>query len=110
MIFSYTIKKGRAKDKITFESNPNLQYQTFHYYKLLITLNPLEYGKLLRKQDNVYTIQVNKTNVAIITQYNDFNDVEFYREGELVYKYKDHKIDESTFIRSLENKKIYIWK
>jgi hypothetical protein len=67
MVFSYTIKKGKAKDKITFDSS-TLQYQYFHHHKLPITMNPLEYGKLIEKNGNKFTIQVNRTNIALITQ------------------------------------------
>jgi hypothetical protein len=104
MIFYYTIKKGRAKDKITFD-NKDLRYQFFNHHKLPVTMNPLEYGKLLEQIDNKYTIQVNKTNVAIITQFNQINEVKFHKEGDLIYTYKDHKIDENTFVRSLDNNK-----
>jgi hypothetical protein len=106
MIFSYTIKKGRAKDKITFDSlNSTLSYQYYYHHKLPITMNPLNYGKLINQKDNVYIIQVNRTNIAIITQFDEFNEIKFYKEGDLVYEYKDHKINENTFIRSLANKK-----
>jgi hypothetical protein len=107
MIFSYTIKKGRAKEKVTFENislNSNLQYQYFHHHKLPITMNPLEYGKLIKQIDKIFWVQINKTNTAIINQFNDYNKVEFFKEGDLIYEYKDHKIDDSTFIRSILNK------
>jgi hypothetical protein len=106
MIFSYTIKKGRAKDKITFDSiNSSLSYQYYHHHKLPITMNPLNYGKLIKHVDNEYIIQINKTNIAIINKYDELNHIKFYKEGDLIYEYKDHKIDDSTFIRSLGNKK-----
>jgi hypothetical protein len=104
MMFSYTIKKGRAKDKVTLESNPNLQYQNFHYHKLPITMNPLEYGKLIRKIDNVFIVQINKTNLVDITQYEDKNEVKFFIKSNEIYTYTDHKIDDNTFVRYIENK------
>jgi hypothetical protein len=104
MMFSYTIKKGRAKDKVTLESNPNLQYQNFHYHKLPITMNPLEYGKLIRKIDNVFIVQINKTNLVDITQYEDKNEVKFFIESNEIYTYTDHKMDDNTFVRYIENK------
>lgn len=104
MLFSYTIKKGRAKDKFTFESL-DTQYQNFEHHKLPITMNPLDYGKLLEQIGNKFWIQVNKTNIAIITQLENLNEVKFFKEGELIYEYKDLIIDEKTFIRSLNNKK-----
>ena len=104
MIFSYTIKKGKAKEKVTFE-NIKLEYQNYQHHKLPITINPLNYGKLLNQIDNIFWVQVNRTNTAIITKFEDYNKIEFFKEGNLVYKYTDHKVDDSTFIRSLENKK-----
>jgi hypothetical protein len=109
MIFSYTIKKGRAKDKINFDSVnsgliSNLEYQYFHHHKLPITMDPLKYGKLLKQIDNIYFVQINRTNTAVITKNEDFNKVEFFKEGELIYEYKDHKVDNLTFVRSILNK------
>jgi hypothetical protein len=104
MVFSYTIKKGRAKDKITFDSS-NLSYQYYHHHKLPITMNPLDYGKLIKQSGNEYTIQVNKTNIALITQDGLTNHIKLYKEGDLAYEYRDHKINDSIFIRSLQNKK-----
>jgi hypothetical protein len=104
MIFSYTIKKGKAKEKITFD-NLDLRYQNFQHHKLPITMNPLKYGKLIKQVDNEYTIQISKTNVVLITQFDDLNSVKFFKEGDFIYEYTDHKINDSTFVRSLENKK-----
>jgi hypothetical protein len=53
MIFSYTIKKGKAKEKVTFE-NIKLEYQNYQHHKLPITINPLNYGKLLNQIDNIF--------------------------------------------------------
>jgi hypothetical protein len=53
---------------------------------------------------NKYTVQINKTNLGIITQFTDFNEVKFYKEGNLTYQYKDFKINENTFIRKLDNR------
>jgi hypothetical protein len=53
MIFSYNIKKGRAKEKIVLE-NTNLQYQDYQHHKLPITMDPLKYGKLIKQNNNEY--------------------------------------------------------
>ena len=104
MMFSYTIKKGRAKDKVTFD-NTDLRYQYFNHHKLPITMNPLKYGKLMEQEDNKFTVQINKFDVAIIRQYENKNEVKLFREGDIFYEYKDNKIDDNTFVRYLENKK-----
>jgi hypothetical protein len=70
-------------------------------------MNPLKYGILIRKQDNVYTMQINDTNVAIIIQHDGFNEVEIYKKGILTYKYKDIYVGDNNFIRDFGNKKFH---
>src|ERR1700679_403664 len=82
-----------------------LNYQNYRHYKLPITMNPLEYGKLIFKTNNIYIIHVSLRAIAVLTQFTDFNEVKFYKDGELVFTYKDHKIDENTFFRSLDTRK-----
>nr|AWX52937.1 hypothetical protein [Lactarius sp. (in: basidiomycete fungi)] len=81
------------------------QYQNYRHYKLPITINPLEYGKLILKTDNISIMHVRVNTIAIITQFEEFNEVKLFKDGDLALIYKDHKIDESTFIRSIENSK-----
>jgi len=106
MIFSYTIKKGKAKEKITFDSiNSSLEYQFYHHHKIPITMNPLNYGKLIKENGNEFIVQINRTNLVIINKYDSYNDVKLYKEGDLIYQYRDFKIDDNTFVRTLANKK-----
>lgn len=81
------------------------KFQNYKHYKLPITMNPLEYGKLLVQISDTYIVQFNRTNISIIIQNKEFNEVKFFRKGNLIFKYNDHIIDNNTFIRSLENKK-----
>jgi hypothetical protein len=67
-------------------------------------MNPLDYGKLIKQSGNEYTIQVNKTNIVLITQDGLTNHIKLYKEGDLAYEYRDHKINDSIFVRSLQNK------
>ena len=82
-----------------------IKFQNYQHYKLPISMNPLEYGKLIFNMDNKYIIQINKTNVVLITQFELINEVKLFREGELILEFKDHKIDDLTFIRNISNKK-----
>jgi hypothetical protein len=72
-------------------------------------MNPLKYGKLIRKVDslNLFIVQINKTNLVDIIQEKNQNIVKFYREGDETYNYIYIKINDSTFVRHLDNKKIY---
>jgi hypothetical protein len=83
----------------------NLKYQNYKHYKLPITINPLEYGKLIIKMDNIIVSQINRTNIALITHFNKLNNVKIFKEGDFLFEYTDHKINENNFIRSLDNKK-----
>jgi hypothetical protein len=67
-------------------------------------MDPLEYGKLIYKNDNVYIIQITIRTIAVLTQFTELNEVKFYKEGDLIFNYKDHRTDENTFVRSLDNK------
>jgi hypothetical protein len=82
-----------------------MKYQNYKHYILPITINPLEYGKLIFKINNIFILQINKTNIVVITQNSDENHVKLFREGEFMFEYIDIKINESEFIRKLDNKK-----
>jgi hypothetical protein len=86
-----------------------IKFQNYKHYKLPITINPLDYGKLIIKIEELklFIIQVNKTNIALITEYDDFNHIKLFREGDLIFEYRDHKSLENVFVRSLNNKKIH---
>ena len=86
--------------------NPTINSHNYNYYKLPITINPLDYGKLILKIDELklFIMQVNKTNVALIYEYDEFNHIKFFNEGDLIFEFKDHKINENTFVRTLDNK------
>lgn len=101
MIFSYGIRDGRAIEKVI--SN-DTQFHLYHHHKLPITLDPLNYGKLLERFGNTYVIQVNPKNIVIITKNEDGNIVKFYKSGELTYIFKDIIQNENIFIRKLGRK------
>ena len=104
MIFSYNIRKGLAKDKIELTSS-KIQFQDYQHHKLPITMNPLEYGKLITQYNKEYIMQITDTNIVIITKHDTHNEVKFFRKGELIYEYVDHFINSKTFTRTISNKK-----
>jgi hypothetical protein len=81
------------------------KYQNYKHYKLPITMNPLEYGKLIYQNDNVYIIQITIRTIAVLTQFADFNEVKFYKDGDLAFIYKDIKSADNRFVRSLDTRK-----
>lgn len=102
--FSYGIRDGRALEKVI---NTDVSYQNYYHHKLPITMNPLEYGRIIRKINNIYFMQINDSNLAIITQLDEYNEIEFYRSEVLVYKYRDTHVDVNSFIRDFGNKKFH---
>jgi DNA polymerase type B, organellar and viral len=82
-----------------------MKYQNYLHYKLPISTNPLDYGKLLEQFDNKYIIQLSTSNVIIIKEYDNDNYIKFFRRGELIFEFKDSKISEDTFIRTILDQK-----
>jgi len=61
-----------------------MKIQNYKHYKLPITIDPLDYGKLILQKDKLFVMQINKTNIVIIEQNEDFNEIKLYKEGDLV--------------------------
>jgi hypothetical protein len=82
-----------------------IKYQNYKHYKLPITMNPLEYGKLIIQLGKNFIVQINRTNIALINKNDELNKVKLFKEGDLMFEYTDIIINESTFERHLLNKK-----
>jgi hypothetical protein len=83
----------------------NILYQNYKHYKLPITMDPLKYGKLIFNLDENFIIQINRTNVALINKWSDFNLIKIFHKGDLAFSYKDVKISDLEFARLIENEK-----
>jgi hypothetical protein len=90
---------------LNFKLTMKTTFQIYKHYKLPITVDPSEYGKIIYKDKNLFIVHFNKTNIAIITKNDDYNGIKFYRLGELVLEYRDHIINNNTFIRIIDNQK-----
>jgi hypothetical protein len=82
-----------------------MKYQNYSHYKLPITTNPLEYGKLIEQFDNKYIIHLNTFNILIINEINNENFIKFFRKGEFLFEFKDIKISLNTFSRFIQDYK-----
>jgi hypothetical protein len=82
-----------------------IKYQNYLNYKLPITMNPLEYGKVIEQEDNKYIVQLNTSNIVIIKELDNENLVKFFRKGELIFEFKDFKKSEFSFIRTIEDQR-----
>lgn len=85
--------------------NNNLNFQNYSHYKLPITFNPLNYGKLFEQIGSKFILQLITRNIVIINQTDNTNFVKLYRNGDLMLEWKDIKISETSFTRILFDQK-----
>lgn len=108
IIFAYAIVEGKISTNSIYNSNVKL-HTIFNRYKLPISLEPLDYGRLIYKDtiNNIFIMKMNKTNTAIIRVEDGgntvINHVTIERDGLEQVIYKDIKIDNNTFIRQLNS-------
>ena len=104
IIFAYAIVDGKISSNLQNNSNVKL-HTIYNRYKLPISLEPLDYGRLIYKDtiNNIFIMKMNKTNTAIIRVEDNINHVTIERDGLEQVIYKDIKIDNNTFIRQLNS-------
>lgn len=85
--------------------NTMLKHQNYLHYKLPITMNPDEFGKIIDQYDNKHIVQLNTTNVAVIKKIDKDNFVKFFRKGELILEWKDRFVAENVFVRTILDQK-----
>ena len=104
IIFAYAIVDGKISPNSTYNSNVKL-HTIYNRYKLPISLEPLDYGRLIYKDiiNNIFIMKMNKTNTAIIRVEDNINHVTIERDGLEQVIYKDIRIDSNTFIRQLNS-------
>jgi len=96
--FAYAIKEGLVSRT---EVNTEINLQSHYHYKFPITFDPMEYGDLIEQVNNKYFVQLNKSNVVVITSEADINKVKLFKSGRLLFTWEDKKIDANTFIRTI---------
>lgn len=64
-------------------------------------MKPTEYGTVIEQFNNKYIIQLDTNNVIVITENNNDNFVKFFRKGELKFEFKDERISEKRFCRTI---------
>ena len=83
-----------------------MTYQNYKHYKLPITMNPLNYGKLILKIDelNLFILQLPKTNnILILNKDGLTNHIKIFKEGEFRFEYKDYKLSNNSFTRTIDS-------
>jgi hypothetical protein len=108
-IISYGFKEGLAQSKEV--KNKDLNFQNYRNYKLIISFNPLDFGKLLnitKLVNETLYILIDDNNFIIKILHNEKkNIIEISKDGDTIIKFIDNKLTENRFLRILENKKYY---
>ena len=106
---SYGFKEGKVSDKNII--NPNLIFQNYKNNKLVISFNPLDFGKVLTitKLDieTLYILQAEEYLIIKILNSENQNSIEIFKKGDLLIKFTDIKLNNSRFVRIIDNKKYY---
>lgn len=108
LIFSYGFKYGKAENKniIPFVGS----YQSHGIFKLAISMDPLDFGKLINKIKSgdkiIYIIQDDKGHTITFVVFKNYSDIKISKLGNTLLTFKDMKSD-SGFIRIIDNKKYY---
>jgi hypothetical protein len=107
IIFSYGFKKGKIPNKETF--NLNVALQNYKDLNLPISMNPMDYGRIIIQSElesgQIYIIQNEQGQTINFNKFEKYNKVEFFKGGISLIKFTDNFIDKEKFLRELENKK-----
>jgi len=77
------------------------QYQYYQHYKLPITFDPFKYGSVISTEGQKVYVQVTPLTLAIISQADNKNMVDIYKDGQLILQYVDTLNNNETFTREL---------
>src|SRR6266567_3793113 len=115
IIFSYGIRDGKI-DQITSDisvSNIHTKFQTFYKNKLPIVNsgNPSEYGKILSKNNDQYTIFVNNKTIIILNllfkDNEQVNNIKYIKNGQTLFNWTDTIINKNCIVRDIGKSAYY---
>jgi hypothetical protein len=108
-IISYGFKQGLIENKNISKSN--LTFQNYNNNNLVISFNPLDFGKVLTinklVNETLYILQ-NKDKLTIkILSTENTNSIEYFKDVDLIIKFRDIKLSDNSFLRKIDNKQFY---
>ena len=108
IIFSYGFKRGEITEKF---SSSEIHLMNFKDMKLPISLDPIDYGKIINKtsisEGNIYLIQDNLGRTVIFKEFEKENLIEIFKNRNLIIKFKDNKFSENKFLRIIGSKNLF---
>jgi len=110
VIFSYGIREGEIAPKIGPIQNKNIKYQIYYRNELPIAMLPEDYGLILSKINNTYTISIEKGkhNALIILMIPNIgnqivNHIKYFKNNKLLFSWTDTivSLEDKKFIRGI---------
>jgi hypothetical protein len=111
IVFSYGIRLGEITPTVGQKQDKNIKYQVYYRNELPIAMVPEDYGLILSKINNTYTISVNrgKLNAIIILTIKKgrdnqtVNHIKYFKNNNLLFTWTDNIIsfEEKKFIRKI---------
>jgi hypothetical protein len=109
IIISYGFKKGKIQNKENIITEVN--FQNYKNNNLPISMNPMDYGRLIiqnKIESGInYIIQNEKGLTINFNKFENYNEVEFFKTGISLIKFTDNLINKTNFIRTIDNNKFY---
>jgi hypothetical protein len=103
---SYGFKKGIIPNKENLLSN--IPLLIVKDTKIPLSMNPLDYGRVMFKKDKLLIIQNKLGQTINFETLEEFNQIEIFKNQNLLLSFKDFKLNDSEFIRLIGNKKYHI--
>jgi hypothetical protein len=108
-IISYGFKSGKIENKNIIKSN--LSLQKYRNNNLVISFNPLDFGRVLSitklDKETLYFLQNEDYLVIKILSSVNKNIIEIFKQRDLIIKFTDFKLSENRFVRILDSKNFY---
>jgi hypothetical protein len=108
IIYSYGFKRGEITEKF---SKSEIDLMNFKDMKLPISINPNDFGKIINKtsitEGNIYLIQDNLGRSIIFKDFEKENQVNYFKDQNLILNFIDNKFSEGKFLRILGKRKIF---
>jgi DNA polymerase family B len=111
LIFSYGFKNGKAENKYAVPFTGS--YQSYGKSQLPISMNPLDFGKIVdnikSEYNTIYIIHNEKGETITFTEFKDRNEIKISKSGNTLLTFKDVKTD-FGFMRLIDNSNKFYFK
>nr|YP_009517256.1 RNA polymerase [Tephrocybe rancida]YP_009517279.1 RNA polymerase [Tephrocybe rancida]AYE93176.1 RNA polymerase [Tephrocybe rancida]AYE93177.1 RNA polymerase [Tephrocybe rancida] len=126
IVFSYGFRDGLSTPfrgpSCPLTPKARSKYQTYYNNKLPVAFNPLDYGELMIKNNNVIWVRINDKVCTCTEQISaeacrrtgaegikeKYNTVKYFKNNKEIYTWRDTYVNENTFKRSL-GKSVYTY-